>query len=76
MQYGHVVYAVISGDNIMWKCVISILNNLLIVDYYAENYGNRREKYRNSMEMEADINRFLSEIGRMNTHKIYIYRYE
>lgn len=60
----------------MLKCVISVLNNLLIVNYYAENYGERRVKYPNTMEMETEINRFLAELGRMNTHKICIYRYE
>ena len=60
----------------MLKCVISVLNNLLIVNYYAEGYGERNVKYPNTLEMETEINRFLSEFGRMNKHKICIDRYE
>lgn len=60
----------------MLKCVISVLENLLIVNYYAERYGERMVKYGNTMDMETEINRFLCEFGRMNTHKIQLDRYK
>ena len=60
----------------MLKCVISVFTNKLIVNYYAEGYGNRNVKYGNTLDMETEINRFLSEFGRMNKHKICIDRYE
>ena len=46
------------------------------MNYYAEGYGNRNVKYGNTLDMETEINRFLSEFGRMNKHKICIDRYE
>ena len=60
----------------MLKCFIAVLENALIVSYFAEKYGERIVRYGSTEEMETEINRFLSEFGRMNTHKIELERYK
>ena len=58
----------------MLKCIVLVDESRLIVEYAAEKYGKRRVKYSNSMEMEAEINRFLYEFAKMGTYKIAIER--
>lgn len=60
----------------MLKCHIAVLENALIVSYFAEKYGERIVRYNNTRDMETEINRFLCEFARMNTHKIDLARYK
>lgn len=60
----------------MLTCTVSVFEKLLIVQYYAQNYGKRNVQYSNALDMETEINNFLYEIGRMNTHKIHLERFK